>query len=102
MRTTWTTFLRAGPGLQYAATDEVDAQVPVDVRGCDNGWCRIVFGDHSGYIKQDHLSAAPIPPVLVEGGKAQCFDTRRSGYGTTGEGERYCVLTGSPTADAHQ
>ncbi len=89
MRTIWTTFMRAGPGLQYTVIDEVDEQRDVDVQGCGNGWCRVVFGDRDGYIRQDHLSANPPAPAPEASAKAPCFDARRSGYGN-GDEQRYC------------
>jgi uncharacterized protein YgiM (DUF1202 family) len=91
MRTTWTTFMRAGPGLQYTVIDELDEQSDVDVQGCGNGWCRIVVGDRNGYIRQDHLSASPPvqAPAPATQAKPPCFDARRSGYGS-GDEQRYC------------
>ena len=91
-QTTWTTYLRAGPGLQYAAIDEIDSQTTVDVQECRDGWCRVEFGRAFGYIDagvvQDEAShaaksAAPAPAPIP------CFQARQSGYGV-GDELRFC------------
>ncbi len=86
----WTTYLRVGPGLQYAVIDEVEAQDAITVQGCDKGWCRVIDGGAEGYIAENIVStkAAPKPAGSPEK-PVPCFVTQQSGYGGD-EAQRFC------------
>lgn len=91
MEARWTTFLRAGPGRQYAALDEVAAKSTLEVAGCDRGWCRVaVRGRPDGYVDESVFSRPDIharpDPVAPRG---ECFTAPRNGP-AAGEAVRYC------------
>lgn len=87
--TGFTTFLHAGPGRQYAVTDEVPTHATVEVAGCDKGWCKIRFGGADGWIDQRMLmtARASAPPTKP----AECVDVVRSGWPRGGDPERLCL-----------
>ena len=75
----WTTWFRIGPGRNYAVRDEVPSTTRVDVLGCDQGWCRVIFGNRVGYVEsqvvtQPQTAIAPVAPH-------DCVANRRNGYG---------------------
>ena len=84
-------YLRAGPGEQYAALDEVEPHSQVDVLSCDKNWCRVRFGRSDGFVRADILSAPDIhakpgPPPA----DAACFTARVNGRPSGGELVRVC------------
>lgn len=81
----WTTYLRAGPGPQFIALDEIPRGAPVTVHRCAAGWCNVTFGRAEGYMAQAGLAPAA-PPAQAA---ADCFDTVLSGYGA-GSHVRFC------------
>lgn len=93
-RTTWTTYLRAGPGVGYEVIDEIEGRSAIDVQECGGGWCRVVYGRAVGYVAaglvatQDEAAAqgpAPAPAATP----VPCFEAQREGY-PRGEIVRYC------------
>ena len=84
--TTWTAYLYQGPGAHYSVVDELPQATPLDLAGCENGWCRVTSGDRVGYLRAEvvargdpahppagvlpqpaaALSAAPPPGPCVE------------------------------------
>ena len=56
--------MRAGPGTGYAVLLTLPAGAPVDVQGCDAGWCRIVYRGRLGYVSQSFLDedGGALPP----------------------------------------
>ena len=86
-----TTYLRAGPGDQYAALDEIEPESRVDVQVCDKGWCRIRSGQATGFINADVLSApdAHAKPSAPASG-APCFTARLNGRPSTASEVRVC------------
>jgi uncharacterized protein YraI len=86
----WTTYLRVGPGLQYAVIDEVEAQDSITVKRCDKGWCQVIDGGAEGYIAENIVSAkaGPKPPVTHDK-PVPCFVSQLSGYGGD-EAQRFC------------
>ncbi len=90
---TWTTYLRAGPGLQYAVIDEIESRTTLDVQECRDGWCRVEYGRAFGYVMAGVIttqaSAAPAstPPAAAS---IPCFQTQQSGYGI-GDATQFCV-----------
>lgn len=86
-----TTYLRAGPGPQYAALDEIDPESQVDVQSCDGGWCRVRSGRAAGFIRAEVLTAPDEhakPPAPAAG--AACLDATLNGRPRGGEPVRIC------------
>src|SRR5580700_10543039 len=42
--------LRQGPGTSYTVVTLIPAGAPVNVSGCNAGWCQVTFQGQSGYI----------------------------------------------------
>lgn len=82
------TFLRAGPGLEYAVTDEVDREAFLDVLKCAGAWCEVRFEGVVGWV-QAATVAAQAAPTPQPKGTEPCFDDRQAGYGK-GERTRFC------------
>ena len=81
------TFLRAGPGLEYAVTDEVDHESPLDVLRCAGAWCEVRFEGVVGWVQA--ATVAQPGPAPQPRGTEPCFDDRQAGYGK-GERTRFC------------
>lgn len=80
-QTAWTTYLRAGPGLQFAVLDEIEAHKTLDVQDCRGGWCRVVSGDAEGYVAADHLAApGPPAPKAADHAPVPCFRAQQTGF----------------------
>ena len=43
--------LRSGPGTQYPVITVIPDGAAVDVRRCDDGWCRVHYGADAGWAK---------------------------------------------------
>ena len=82
------TFLRAGPGLQYAVTDEVDRDAALDVLKCSGDWCEARYEGVVGWVMAATVRQAAPPPAAPHGTQA-CFEDRQAGYGR-GERTRFC------------
>ena len=80
-RTTWSTYLRSGPGEIYPVIDELEHDTVVDVSGCGDRWCSVIDGSIPGYIDKDAL-ALPKPPSrwAPAGGAEGCFVADQTGY----------------------
>ena len=50
--------LRQGPGTSYTVITLIPAGAPVNVSGCNAGWCQVAFQGQSGYI----IATALAPP----------------------------------------
>jgi len=50
--------LRQGPGTNYTVVTLIPAGTPVNVSGCNAGWCQVSFQGQSGYI----IATAIAPP----------------------------------------
>ncbi len=50
--------LRQGPGTNYTVVTLIPAGSPVNVSGCNAGWCQISFAGQNGYI----IATAIAPP----------------------------------------
>jgi hypothetical protein len=89
-RLAWSTYMRAGPGENYAVVDELEHDTDVDVRQCNDRWCEIVSGQVVGYIDRDALTL-PKPPGgnAPVGGPQGCFTASLYSYGTNGV-TRFC------------
>ena len=77
---TWTTWFRIGPGRNYAVRDEIPNQTVLDVVGCANGWCQVVWGNWTGYVESNTV-AQPVPATAAPPQPHDCVQVERSGYG---------------------
>ena len=76
----FTTWFRIGPGRNYAVRDEVSSGSVVEVIGCENGWCQVVWGNRTGYVESD-VVVQPVPAIKPPA-PHDCVQSRRSGYGS--------------------
>ena len=76
---TWTTWFRIGPGRNYAVRDEISNGTVLEVLGCENGWCQVVWGNRTGYVESG-VVVQPVP-ATTPASPHDCVQTRRSGYG---------------------
>ncbi|MFZ0527991.1 MAG: SH3 domain-containing protein, partial [Xanthobacteraceae bacterium] len=51
--------LRQGPGTNYPIVTTIPAGAPVNVSGCNAGWCQVAFQGQGGYIIATSLGAPP-------------------------------------------
>ena len=81
------TFLRAGPGLEYEVTDEVDHEASLDVLRCAGAWCEVRFEGGIGWVQAATVAQPAPAPQPHE--TQPCFEDRQAGYGK-GERTRVC------------
>jgi len=57
--------LRQGPGTTYTVITKIPAGAPINVSGCDAGWCQVMFQGQNGYIIESSIGprAPSGPPV---------------------------------------
>lgn len=65
--TTGSVNMRSGPSTSYATIVTLPAGTGVAVRGCGDGWCRIVARGLEGYVAQAYLEGLSRPPPIVVG-----------------------------------
>ena len=82
------TFLRAGPGLDYEVTDEVDHGARLDVLRCAGEWCEARYEGVVGWVPAGTVAQATPAPAATHGTQP-CFEDRQAGYGK-GERTRFC------------
>ncbi len=75
----WTSYLRAGPGLQFAVLDEIAPHHPLTVQDCGSGWCRVLYERAEGYVQQGFLTDTHAEPVLP-GAAHDCFESTMTGW----------------------
>ena len=81
-------FLRAGPGLDYEVTDEVDRGAALDVLRCAGEWCEARYEGVVGWVPSGIVAQAAPTPAAAHGTQP-CFEDRQAGYGK-GERTRFC------------
>ena len=64
------TFLRAGPGLDYAVTDEVDREAVLNVLKCAGAWCEVRFEGVVGWGQAARVAAQAAPTPQPRGDSA--------------------------------
>ena len=79
----WTTWFRIGPGRNYAVRDEISNGTVLEVLGCENGWCQVVWGNRTGYVESD-VVVQPVP-ATAPSAPHDCVQNRRAGYGSGDE-----------------
>jgi hypothetical protein len=53
-----TVNLRQGPGTTYTIISKIPAGSPVDVSGCQAGWCQVAYQGQNGYVIATSLAPA--------------------------------------------
>jgi uncharacterized protein YraI len=48
--------VRRGPGTSYGVVDQLYRGESVDVRGCEDGWCRITHSGPDGWVSASYLA----------------------------------------------
>jgi hypothetical protein len=76
--------LRQGPGTSYTVITLIPAGAPVNVGGCNAGWCQVSFQGQNGYIIATALGppsgpGGP-PPGAVSGGPVYAGGGPPPGY----------------------
>lgn len=82
-----TTYLRTGPGIDERPTDEALSGRVVDVLSCERNWCRVRYGDQTGWVPEGALVpvAAPAGSPALE----TCFVGPEAGR-REGRDVRFC------------
>ena len=71
--------LRSGPGTNYDVVETASQRAKAYIIGIDNGWFRVIYGEHVCYIRSDLLNLTQIPyenegavsaPKFYRGGKS--------------------------------
>lgn len=71
--------IRSGPGTSYSSLTRASSGDKAYIIGINNGWYKIIFGNHIGYIRSDYLDLTEIPyenaasekkPLFFVGGKS--------------------------------
>ncbi len=75
----WSTFLRAGPGAEFTAIDELQHGAPVDLGACAGRWCRVSDGAAAGWVDKDSL-LLPATPTGGNAGAQSCFRSAQTSY----------------------
>jgi hypothetical protein len=57
--------VREGPGTRYSIITAIPANTPVDVEGCQSGWCLANIDGLRGWISERYLSGLVSPPVIA-------------------------------------
>ncbi len=77
----WTSYLRAGPGQQFAVLDEIASNDPLTVQTCSGGWCKVLYGRADGYVLEALLDRGPPGPASAQPPATHdCFDDVLNGY----------------------
>jgi len=59
--------LRNGPGTTYTVVTLIPAGSSVEVSGCKNGWCQVVFMGQNGYIIESSIAPSASGPARRPG-----------------------------------
>jgi hypothetical protein len=60
--------LRQGPGTTYAVVTLIPAGSPVNVSGCNGGWCQVNYEGQNGYIIATAIAPPGSAPPRIAGG----------------------------------
>jgi hypothetical protein len=90
-RTHWTTYLRAGPGLEYAVLDELQPDTALQGAVCAEAWCRVKVTDHRlGDVAQSDLALPPSPSLRRLDTDHVCIRAGLSGYEGEADPFEFC------------
>lgn len=48
----WDSYFYAAPRDTARVLDEVEDKARLDVQSCENGWCRVHYGEADGYVRE--------------------------------------------------
>jgi hypothetical protein len=65
----WDTYFYAAPRSSARVLDEVERETPLDVLSCEAGWCRVVYGETEGFVREE-IVHGPSARGLLHGGAA--------------------------------
>jgi uncharacterized protein YraI len=86
-----TTYLRIGPGRQYAVLDEIGPGRRLEIQSCQGDWCRVASPDASGYVE---AKALHLPDIHANAPQRQagsdCFTAVLNGT-ASGDRQRFCT-----------
>jgi uncharacterized protein YraI len=80
VRAAWSTYLRAGPGPDFAVIDEVEHDQPMTVLGCRDKWCAVQYGRAAGYVDASALPGGGLPWPAEGAPTTACFAAGQQGY----------------------
>ncbi|MGH1574783.1 SH3 domain-containing protein [Methylobacterium sp. P31] len=86
----WDSYFYAAPRDTARVLDEVQDKARLDVQSCENGWCRVRYGEADGYVRE-FVVHGPENEVHPEGqpAEAPCFSAAQPG-GAAWQSERFC------------
>ena len=86
----WDTYFYAAPRSSARVLDEIERETPLDVRSCQAGWCRVVYGETEGFVREE-IVHGPSNAVLPDGHRPEgaCFTAVQPGGGAW-QDERFC------------
>ncbi|GJE40158.1 SH3 domain-containing protein [Methylobacterium persicinum] len=87
----WDTYFYAAPHNSAPVLDEVERETPLDVQSCQEGWCRVVYGETEGFVREE-IVHGPSNDVLPDGHRPEgaCFKAVQPGGGAW-QDERFCL-----------
>ena len=75
--------IRSGPGTSYSAVTRANLGDKAYIIGINNGWYKIIFGNHIGYIRSDYLDLTEIPYENKASTKKPLFFIKGKSTGVT-------------------
>ncbi|MEL6061460.1 MULTISPECIES: SH3 domain-containing protein [unclassified Methylobacterium] len=86
----WDTYFYAAPRSSAPVLDEVERETPLDVRSCQAGWCRVVYGKTEGFVREE-IVHGPANDLLPDGRRPEgaCFTAVQPGGGAW-QDETFC------------
>lgn len=87
----WDAYFYAAPRASAQVLDEVQRETSLDVQSCVDGWCRVLYGKASGFVREEvvHGPSNDVLPPGRRAGKA-CFTAVQPGGGAW-QDERFCT-----------
>ncbi len=85
--------VRSGPGTSYSTVTVASLGDKPYIIGINNGWFKVIIGDHIGYIRSDYVELTEIPyenqasnnePLFFRGGKSTGVKPSASALNGTG------------------
>lgn len=86
----WDTYFYAAPRSSAPVLDEVERETPLDVQSCAASWCRVVYGQTEGFVREE-IVHGPSNDVVPNGRRPEgtCFTAVQPGGGAW-QNERFC------------
>jgi len=106
--------IRSGAGTSYSELDKAKRGEKAYIIGINNGWYRVIFENHVGYIRSDYLELTEVPyenksssntPKFFRGGKSTGTDVSAgalNGSSGTSSGSSSSGSTATGTASGNK